>query len=226
MVWAHRRLRTINKMINTRHLSRLTRVLVIAVLASLATLYAQADIQSAVTAFLQAWYVDKKSPTELKSFVAKDNAFNLQQQKSAAKGRSSAQVADPLTQLFRGAFSQPKRGERAAPPPKTLSDAIEYPPAKAPGERTMNTSGAIITDDLAIYRADSQQAKSFLPAKKPSGSDPVANYLYHLTQAYKGKLYVATYAVKGAGMLHETAVTYWIREDGAWKLSAFVGTNW
>jgi hypothetical protein len=208
---------------NTRHLGP-TRLLVIALLGS--TLHAQADIQSTVTAFLQAWYVDKKSPAELKSFVAKDNAFNLPQPKSAGKGKSLAQATDPLAQLFRGAFPQPRIGERAAPPPKSLSDAIEYPPAKSAGAGNKKSFDAIITNDLAIYRADSPQARSFLPTKKPSGSDEVANYLYRLTQTYKGKLYVATYAVKGAGMLHETAVTYWIQEDGAWKLSAFVGTNW
>jgi len=50
--------------------------------------------------------------------------------------------------------------------------------------------------------------------------------LYHLTQAYKNKLYVAIYSTKGAGMLKETAVTYWIQENGLWKLAAFMGTNW
>jgi hypothetical protein len=39
-------------------------------------------------------------------------------------------------------------------------------------------------------------------------------------------LYVVVYTAKGAGMLKETAVTYWIQENGSWKLAAFMGTNW
>jgi hypothetical protein len=54
----------------------------------------------------------------------------------------------------------------------------------------------------------------------------VAGFLYHLTQAYKGKLYVVLYTVKGPDMLKETAVTYWIQENGTWKIAAFMGTDW
>ena len=206
-------------------------VAALAAAASLASLYAQADIQTAVRNFLQAWYVDRKSPEELKSFVASDNAFNQQPPNPVAaapagRGPSRARSAppDPLREFFRGAFPPSKVGERAAPPPKSLSDAIEYPPARVQGARTM--PGSIITNEFAIYPAGSQAAKSFLPAKKPTGNDRVAAYLYHLTQAYKGKLYVVVYTAKGSGMLRETAFTYWIQENGAWKISAFMGTNW
>jgi hypothetical protein len=65
-----------------------------------------------------------------------------------------------------------------------------------------------------------------LPAAKPSGNDPIANYLWHLSQAYKNKLYIVLYSTKGAGLLRETAILYWIQEGDSWKLAAFKGTNW
>ena len=196
--------------------------------ASLLSLHAQGDIQPAVRAFLQAWYVDKKSPAELKTFVAKDNGFNLTPAaKASSKGPLTARTApaDPVGDLFAGAFAAPRIGMRIEQP-KTLSDAIEYPPAKAPGAMTRSSQGAIISSEFAIYKPEALPKGSFLPAGKPRGNDPVSNYLYHLTQAYKGKLYVAIYTTKGAGMLQETAVTYWIPENGVWKLAAFMGARW
>jgi hypothetical protein len=194
------------------------------IVASLLSLHAQADIQPAVRAFLQAWYVDKKSPDELKSFVAKDNGFNLTPA-APSKAPLTAARADPVRALFAGAFVSVPVGMRYEPP-KTLGDAIEFPPAKAPGAMTMSSQGAIISSEFAIYKPEALPKGSVLPVRKPSGNDPVANYLYHLTQAYKGTLYVVIYATKGAGMLQETAVTYWIPENGVWKLAAFMGANW
>jgi len=197
-------------------------IVALAIWASLQALQAQADIQTTVRAFLQAWYVDKKLD-DLKSFVAKDNGFSLQQTPSSNRP-STSRAADPLNTLFRGAFPPPKVGERSASPPKSLNEAIEYPPAKNPSARA--APGVIVTNEFAIYPAEALPKGSYLPIKKPAGNDPVADFLYHLTQAYKGKLYVVLYTVKGAGMLQETAVTYWIQENGAWKLAAFMGTNW
>ena len=39
----------------------------------------------------------------------------------------------------------------------------------------------------------------------------------HLAEAYKGKLYVVLYAVKGAGLVREGVVSYWIEEDGKFE---------
>jgi hypothetical protein len=192
-----------------------------ALLALLPAIEGQTDIQTAVRAFLQAWYVDKASPAQLKSFVAKDNGF---QSPPATNAPVTARQVDPTTQLFNGAFTPPKIGERPAPPPKTLSDAIEYPPAKK--QTAKANPGDIVTNEFAIYSPKSLPKGSYLPAKKPASSDPVSNFLYHLTQAYPGKLYVVLYNVKGANMLQESAVTYWIQENGAWKIAAFMGTNW
>lgn len=195
------------------------------IMASLLPLQAQGDIQAAVRSFLQAWYVDKKSPDELKSFVAKDNGFNILPKAPLSKTPVTQSHADPLRELFTRAFVPPPVGARFEPP-KSLGDAIEFPPAKNPGALTRSGPGTIVSSEFAIYKPEALPKGSFLPAGKPNGNDPVANYLYHLTQAYKGKLYVVIYATKGAGMLQETAVTYWIQENWAWKLAAFMGTNW
>lgn len=192
----------------------------LAVCALAPALQAQTDIQTAVTSFLQAWYVEKASPAQLKSFIANDNGFQLQ---APAIAPRTARQADPVTQLFTGAFVPPKIGERALSP-KSLSDVIEYSPAKSSAVRA--NPGDIVTNEYAIYKAESLPKGSLLPAGKPAGTDPVANFLYHLTQAYPNKLYVVLYAVKGANMLQETAITYWIQEAGVWKLAAFMGTNW
>jgi len=193
----------------------------LALWAALQALQAQADIQSTVRDFLQAWYVDKKSPEELKSFVAKDNGFSLAQTSSPNRP-STSRAADPVSALFKGAFPPPKVGERVERP-KSLSAAIERP---ARNPKAPEAKGVSPANEFAIYAPESLPKGSYLPAKKPAGNDPVANFLYHLTQAYKGKLYVVLYNVKGPGMLPETAVTYWIQESGAWKLAAFMGTNW
>jgi hypothetical protein len=195
------------------------------IFAGLLSLRAQGDIQSAVRAFLQAWYVDKKSPDELKTFVAKDNGFNLTAAAATSKAPLTAARADPVHSLFAGAFVSVPVGMRLEPA-KTLSDAIEFPPAKAPGAMTRSSPGALVSSEFAVYKPEALPKGGFLPARKPGGNDPVANYLYRLTQAYKGKLYVVVYSTKGAGMLRETAVTYWIPENGVWKLAAFMGTNW
>jgi hypothetical protein len=195
------------------------------IVASILPLRAQGDIQTTVRAFLQAWYVDKQSPDSLKSFVAKDNGFNLAPAAPPSKTPLTAARVDPVHALFARAFVSPPIGARYEPP-KSLSDAIEYPPAKAPGAMTRSAKGVILSSEFAIYTAEAAPKGSFLPAAKPSVGDPVTNYLYHLTQAYKGRLYVVVYTAKGAGMLKETAVTYWIQENGSWKLAAFMGTNW
>jgi hypothetical protein len=194
------------------------------IVVSLLSLRAQGDIQTTVRAFLQAWYVDKQSPDALKSFVAKDNGFNLAPAAPPSRTPLTAARVDPQHELFARAFVSPPIGARFEPP-KSLSDAVEYPPAKAPGAMTRSARGVILTSEFAIYTPEAAKG-SFLPVSKPSAGDPVTTYLYHLTQAYKGKLYVVVYTTKGAGMLKETAVTYWIEENGSWKLAAFMGTNW
>lgn len=187
-------------------------------------LFSQTDIQTTVQQFLQAWYVDKKPATELKSYIAKDNGFNLPQLSPSGAPLTAART-DPVTQLFTGAFvNRPLTGEFV--PPKTLGDAIEYPPAKRPSTARSTGPSCLTSEQFAICKPDQLPKGAVLPATKPTGKDPVANYLWHLTQAYKGRLYVVLYTTKGAGLLRETAILYWIEEGNSWKLAAFQGTDW
>ena len=185
-----------------------------------------AGLQTTVQSFLQAWYVDRKSPDELKSYIAKDNGFNLLPPTSANQPVTEAR-ADPVEQLFRGAFTPVPIGAEIAAP-KSLRDAIEYPPAKRPvTERAAIQQPPCLTSEtFAICKPDQLPKGSVLPTEKPTGKDPIANYLWHLATTYKGNLYIVLYTTTGAGLLKETAILYWIPEGGTWKLAAFMGTNW
>lgn len=213
-----------------RHARRITymvSVLAFYLLLPSLPLYAQADIRQTVQSFLQAWYVDRKGPEELKSYIARDNGFNLTQTAPSPNAPVTAARADPVNQLFTGAFTQAPIGSEAVRL-KSLSEAIEYSPAKKPPTmRRKTTSGNCMTSlELAICKPDQLPKGTVLPAAKPSGNDPIANYLWHLSQAYKNKLYIVLYSTKGAGLLRETAILYWIQEGDSWKLAAFKGTNW
>ena len=189
-------------------------------------LNAQADIQKTVRDFLQAWYVDRKSPEELKNYVAKDNGFSLPSNAQSSNALMTAARTDRVNQLFTGAFTKVPIGSEYVPP-KTLSDAIEYAPAKRPStRRTTSRENCLTSVEFAICTPDQLPKGAVLPATKPSGNDPGANYLWHLSHASKGKLYVVLYSTKGEGLLRETAILYWIQEDNSWKLAAFKGTNW
>jgi hypothetical protein len=185
-----------------------------------------ADLQTTVQSFLQAWYVDRKSPNELKSYIAKDNGFSLLPLTSANRPATEAR-ADPVQQLFRGAFTPVPIGAEISAP-KSLRDAIEYPPAKRPvTERAVTQQPPCLTSEtFAICKPDQLPKGSVLPTEKPAGKDPIATYLWHLATTYQGNLYIVLYTTTGAGLLKETAILYWIPEGGTWKLAAFMGTDW
>lgn len=196
---------------------------------------AQADAQKTVREFLQAWYVDRKSPEDLKSYVARDNGFNVG--RSQAKGPVALAQQEPVNELFTGAFTKGTiRSESALP--QTLGEMIEYAPAKKlqaiaganpkpkQASKQYQPNCAMASEEFAVCKPEELPRGTVLPGSKPLSSDALAMYLWHLSQDYKGKLYVVLYSTKGAGLLRETAIQYWIQEDGAWKLAAFKGTNW
>lgn len=194
-------------------------------LISTQAVHAQTDIQQTVREFLQAWYVDRKSPDELRNYIAKDNGFHSPSNTTSKAPVTAARV-DPVQQLFTGAFTRVPVGSESVRP-KTLSDAIEYAPAKRPSTaRATGQTSCLTSTDFAICKPDQLPKGTVLPTTKPSGNDPVANYLWHLSDAYKNKLYIVLYSTKGAGLLRETAILYWIQEGKSWKLAAFQGTNW
>ena len=189
-------------------------------------LHAQADVQTTVRDFLQAWYVDRKSPEQLKSYIAKDNGFNLAQGAQPSTARAASASTDPVNRLFMGAFTKGTVGAEFAAP-KTLSEVIEYAPAKKSTAMASTGQQTCLTSiEFAVCKPEQLPRGAVLPAKKPSGKDPVANYLWHLNQDYKNRLYIVLYSTKGAGLLRETAILYWIQEGSSWKLAAFEGTNW
>jgi len=221
---------------NARRLRCFACGLVLCFLLPPAPLHAQADVQKTVREFLQAWYVDRKSPEELRSYVAKDNGFTLAQQAQPSKALATAAQVDPVNQLFTGAFTKRPMGVELALP-KTLNEVIEFSPPKIPAKKQAANQAAMPSTDtllkdcmasieFALCKPEQTPKGALLPASKPSGKDPVANYLWHLSQDYKNKLYIVLYSTKGAGLLRETAILYWIQEDNSWKLAAFEGTNW
>jgi hypothetical protein len=209
-----------------RRLKSLASALVLCFLLPPPPLHAQADVQKTVRDFLQAWYVDRQSPEQLKSYIAKDNGFNLAQNAQPSTARAATASIDPVNRLFTGAFAKgPTKAELATP--KTLSEVIEYAPAGKPrAKASTGQQSCLVTIEFAVCKPEQLPKGAVLPANKPSGKDPVANYLWHLNQNYKNKLYIVLYSTKGAGLLRETAILYWIQEGSSWKLAAFEGTNW
>lgn len=208
------------------HCSTLICGLALSLLISPKTL-AQTDVQTTVRTFLQSWYVERKSPEELRSYVARDNGFALPRSAQPPNAPRTAGPKDPISELFAGAFTKGPVGAEAAMP-KTLSDVIEYGPAKnvrAAGAKNFPRC-SLTSIEFAICKPEELPKGAVLPASKPSGKDPVATYLWHLSQDYKNQLYIVLYSTKGAGLLRETAILYWIQEGGSWKLAAFEGTNW
>jgi hypothetical protein len=215
---------------NARRLKYLASGLALCFLLPPAPLYAQADVQKTVREFLQAWYLDRKTPEELRSYVAKDNGFNLAPPSTA---RAAAASPDPVNRLFTGAFTKGPNAADLAAQPKTLNELIEFSRPKIPAKKqgAMPSTDTLLKDcmatiEFALCKPEQTPKGSVLPASKPSGKDPVANYLWHLSQDYKNKLYIVFYSTKGPGLLRETAILYWIQEDNSWKLAAFEGTNW
>jgi hypothetical protein len=228
---------------HSRRLKYFVGGLALCCLASSAPLRAQSDIQQTVRAFLQAWYVDGKGADELKAYIANDNGFNLAppparvsattskpSTERALKPMEKAAPADPVTQLFTGAFkSTPPSGTSTAPSEnrmlreehavqRPLGDFIEYVPVKSMAKCSSSP-------EFAVCRPADLPKGSLLPSSKPSGNDPVANFLWHLSQAYKNKLYIVMYSTKAEGLVREGVIQYWIQEGNSWKLAAFVGLD-
>jgi hypothetical protein len=211
---------------HARRLRYLASALALCLLLPPKPLRAQADIQTTVRDFLQSWYVDRKSAEQLKSYIAKDTGFKLEQNVRSSSANTAAASTDPVSQLFTRAFTQGPVGVESVTP-KTLSEAIEYAPAKRPAAvASSGQQNCLATIEFAVCKPEQLPKGSVLPANKPSSKDPVANYLWHLNQDYKNKLYIVLYSTKGVGLLRETAILYWIQEGNSWKLAAFEGTNW
>jgi hypothetical protein len=183
------------------------------------------DIRDAVNSFLTKWYVERDFP-RLLEFVARDNIYNAANLENLGVRSSS----DLWLRLFSDAF------ESSSARVSTLQHVLQF------SEPDFGD-----TDTVLRYR-NQEEVKSgsaryaiVEPESLPSGSlfapaqaadaerarwNLQARFLNHLRESYHSKLYVVMYAVIGSGLVHETAIQYWIKEGDCWKISAFQGTDW
>ena len=180
---------------------------------------------STVKDFLNTWYITRDYG-RLMQFVAKDNALSDQGIRSEMS-RDGHEVS--WSQIFGAGV--PSRSARFA----KLEDAITYSIPSLPADsgrlKYLNAGpGGEVKDPFAIIDPASAPPGSLLPrADLPERErlefDSLARYLDRLNRDYKGHLYVVVYTTKGRDLPRETAVLYWILEDG-WKLALFQGTDW
>ena len=183
------------------------------------------DIEESVHNFLLAWYVEHNFD-RLLGFVAKDNVYNEANFKSL--GVKSA--ASLWSRLFSDAF------EKSEARISKLEGALLYrtPVFDDSSVKLKYVNARIIdagTASYAIIDPDSLPSGALFPSldavdQRRVKWDVQAQFLDHLRKAYAKKMYVVVYAVIAAGLVRETAVQYWIKEDNCWKISAFQGTNW
>jgi hypothetical protein len=205
-----------------------------------------AALNKAAMTFLNAWYIGRAASSDLKQYIAKDNAYAF----AAIKWEMHAEVVDrkmpsaSWERIFGGAYAPTKptrqKSETAKQAPATLDDAIEFvPPITRENEWTRKAvTQPKDRDRTKSYYAlfDPQDAppgvffpKPYVPQPgtpfMPAHFDPRAQYLNHLLKAYPNRLKVMVYSVIGNGLLQEGAVLYWINDGKEWKLAAYQGTD-
>jgi hypothetical protein len=87
-------------------------------------------------------------------------------------------------------------------------------------------------NNFAIVVPELAALSLFPPEKVPQEKlDPPSQLLWHLRNQYyksnekENRLYLVVYSTTGTGLLQETSVLYWIREQAGRKLAAFQGTE-
>jgi hypothetical protein len=173
--------------------------------------------------FLQAWYVDQNLDS-LGGFIATDNSENY----LADRGMLPNDVfLSYWASLFYSAFEERPGLVRF----ESLKDAISYEEPDFPTESRLSyrndpgSNFAIVVPELAALSL-------FPPEKVPQEKlDPPSQLLWHLRNQYfksnekENRLYLVVYSTTGTGLLQETSVLYWIREQAGRKLAAFQGTE-
>jgi hypothetical protein len=171
------------------------------------------DLRTSVKAFLTTWYVNRDFKT-LDRFVAEDNVVTFAEPEVVRDGPPVKWI-----DIFRDAFSTTTNRGRL----EELSDAITYydpvlPPEVAPFKYLNAGQG----DPFAIVDLTSVPKHVFFSS----------TFLGHLEDKYgsvKDKeswrdLALVIYVIKPKkGLIPETAITYWIREDEKWKIAAYRG---
>jgi hypothetical protein len=183
------------------------------------------DIDEAVLKFLTTWYVDRNAYSLL-DFVAQDNVYNVANLENLG-------VKSPTAlwiRLFSDAF------EPSSTHISKLEGALQYhaPIFRNPAIKLRYVNPAVVASDTATYAIiapDSLPSGTLFPRSDATKSqraewDSQAGFLDHLHEAYQAKLHVVVYATIAPGLVHETAVQYWIKEGACWRISAFQGTDW
>jgi hypothetical protein len=183
------------------------------------------DITKAVQTFLTTWYVERNF-VGLLDFVARDNVYN-------AANLENLEVRGPSDlwlRLFSDAF------ESSSTKVSKLENILQFqePVFEDTDTKLRYLNREAVASGSAtfgIIEPDSLPSGSLFASLSATDSEREhwnvqARFLDHLREAYHSKIYVVMYAVTGPGLVHETAILYWIKEGDCWKISAFQGTDW
>lgn len=185
------------------------------------------DLRETVREFLNEWYV-RQNLDGLSRYLAEDNAARSMAELGFLPGGAVRSYWDSL---FAEAFENGPGAEHFL----ELSNAIQYRepslPVSAASLRYLNDNPE--QDHFAILAPNSIADVALLPPTPGQGEqmDPSAQFLKHLKETYRAedpkqnRLLIVVYLATGAGLLKETAVSYWIKEGTAWKIAAFQGTD-
>ena len=118
-------------------------------------------------------------------------------------------------------------------PSLSLKEAIGYPePSRIRSQPKLTYLNEPSKDYFAIISPDSAADSLFPQSNIPSGQlDPPSQFLGHLREKYfssnpdQNRLSLVVYTTNGDGLVRETSVLYWIKEQTGWKLAAFQGTD-
>ena len=188
-------------------------------------------LRDSVKAFLTTWYIDRDLDT-LGAFVARDNVFAYN------KGQFTHGLTSMSAwkELFGGAFV----AHTSALHPAALGEVLDnyQPPTMPPGTKELTYLNAgddgLPKDRFAIINVSSLPPGSLLPTPATQErSSRNRSFLVHLVSGYHSEgdptsadLAIVVYLIRPhTGLVRETAVTYWIREEGLWKLAAYNGTD-
>jgi hypothetical protein len=183
------------------------------------------DLRQTVRDFLQTWYVERNLDS-LSRFLADDNAAQFFISGGVfPKGTLSSY----WSALFFAAFPEWPGVAKV----ESLRDAITYPePAHLRSQPQLSYLNDPAEDHFAIIEPDSSADALFPQRDIPSSQlDAPSQFLRHLREKYfsgnpnRNTLNLVVYITNQKGLVPETSVLYWIKEQGGWKLAAFEGTD-
>jgi hypothetical protein len=182
------------------------------------------DLRQTARDFLQTWYVEQNLDW-VGRFVAEDDSTRFLITRGVLpKGTFMSYWAS----LFDSAFDERPGAVKF----DSLKEAIGYPePSRLRSQPKLTNLNEPLEDYFAIISPDSAADSVFPQSGIPAGQlDPPAQFLRHLREKYynsnpgQNGLNLVVYTTNGQGLVRETSVLYWIKEQTGWKLAAFQGT--